>query len=550
MARLIKIVLPLIGKFRFFSLIVLGLVTGLGNFFFISNLTKIIGLITTGTYKSVSNKYIVLFLTIIFFIVLTRKLLAQAIITISQTIFWGLRKQIISIVLTADYRDLVNKRNKIQATLMGDVYVLTDAAMSIIGFSTAGIIAISCSVYLASLSMTLFLVTVFFALIGVSIYWLNSVRYNRLFEKARVEENKFVHGLFDILEGFKEIFMEPKKGRHIFEKRIESVAKESYKHATAAQIGFLNNQITGQILFYLLVTTILLILSVKVKIQIGDMVSFIFSLFYLLGSIETIMVMLPNLMRATVSANHLMDLKSDLEKSGFKNQAPQKYIGKDDFRQITVSDLEFRYGEEQNDFGIGPMDFEILRGEVVFIYGENGSGKTTFIQAILGLLIPTGGSIRLNNVVVSEKRYNEYRTLFAVVFSDFFLFSEVLGVDNLNMEKWDYYIDLFELKGKVSLENKILSTTNLSTGQRKRLALICALMEEKPVIVLDEWAADQDPYFRKKFYSEIISILKAEGFTIIAITHDDKYYHYADKHYRMNFGKLIRHSEPLFSQIN
>ena len=163
----------------------------------------------------------------------------------------------------------------------------------------------------------------------------------------------------------------------------------------------------------------------------------------------------------------------------------------------------------------------------------------TLALAILGLCFPSAGEIKLNGVLIRNDNYPEYRTAFSAVFSDFYLFDEILLSDNFSMVRWNYYIQLFEMEGKVKLEGMRLSTLELSTGQRKRLALIVTLLEEKPVLVIDEWAADQDPYFRKKFYTEIIPLLKKDGVTIIAITHDDKYYYCADKLYKMNYGKLV-----------
>jgi putative ATP-binding cassette transporter len=200
--------------------------------------------------------------------------------------------------------------------------------------------------------------------------------------------------------------------------------------------------------------------------------------------------------------------------------------------------LEFYYGDHDKTFGIGPINFDVRKGEVVFIYGGNGSGKTTLIYSILGLCFPSGGMIRLNDTSINETNYADYRTAFSVVFNDFYLFNELIGVDDFDIDKWEYYIRLFELENKVTLEGRCFSTTDLSTGQRKRLALIAALMEEKPILVIDEWAADQDPYFRKKFYTQIIPLLKQDNFTIIAITHDDKYYYCADRLYKMDYGKL------------
>jgi putative ATP-binding cassette transporter len=182
----------------------------------------------------------------------------------------------------------------------------------------------------------------------------------------------------------------------------------------------------------------------------------------------------------------------------------------------------------------------------VFIYGGNGSGKTTFVSMLLGLLLPTTGGVYYNNFLIDEQYSQSYSSLFGVVFSDFYLFDEFYGIEQLDSEKLAYYLRLFEIDGKVQIENGRFSTTHLSTGQRKRLALITALLEGKPLLVLDEWAADQDPYFRKKFYTQIIPELKEAGFTIIAITHDDKYYNCASLLYKMEDGKLVRELESVF----
>jgi putative ATP-binding cassette transporter len=277
---------------------------------------------------------------------------------------------------------------------------------------------------------------------------------------------------------------------------------------------------------------------VTLNIKANDIVSFVFTLLYLLSSIETIMVLFPNLMRAKIASNHLIDLKSELEKANLEQFIPKKHIFKNEFNQITIRGLEFYYEGVDKCFSIGPINFDIQKGEIIFIYGGNGSGKTTFIHSILGIYPSTSGEIKLNGVLINNDNYPEYRTIFSVVFSDFYLFNELIGIDNLDIKKWNHYIQLFELEGKVKMEGKCFSTTDLSKGQQKRLALIASLLEEKPVLVIDEWAADQDPHFRKKFYTEIIPLLKKEGIAIIAITHDDKYYHCADKIYKMDYGKL------------
>jgi putative ATP-binding cassette transporter len=552
MRRIIKIVLPEIGKLGLVKYILLGILSGSFSFLFINSVTRVIGLIIGGNFTSISKQHILMFAGIILMFIWIRRTLSVAIINLSQTLFWKLRLQILSTVLNANYQQLSSRKSKIYTALFHDVYVLTDASTSIISFATSLILAIASLAYLASISLILFSITLVIALLGITVYYFGSKRSNKKFEITRALENKFVKNADSILDGFKEIFIEPRKGKAIFENQILPIARDSYSNNTVAFTGFLNNQITGQVLFYILISSVLLFFSIVLKIKPNETVSFVFTLLYLLGSIETIMAILPGLMRARVASNHLVELTSELKEANFHNPLPDTYITKDDFEHIVANNLEFAYGEEEESFGVGPVNFEVHKGEIVFIYGGNGSGKTTFVYSLLGLCIPTGGEIRINDILVDQNSYPTYRAVFSVVFSNFYLFNELLGFDHFDKEKWSYYLELFEMEGKVTLDGTGFSTTDLSTGQRKRLALIAALMEEKPVLVIDEWAADQDPYFRQKFYTEIIPILKKDGVTIIAITHDDKYYHCADKLYRMEYGKLQQDfvSGPQHSLMN
>jgi putative ATP-binding cassette transporter len=539
MKRILKIVLPVMGRGGLLKYIILGILSGLCGFAFLNLVTLVISVVMEGRLTSVSKEYIIIFALVILFFIWIRKTLSTAVIHLSQTLFWNFRKQVLELVLKANYQQLTSKRTKVYAVMVNDINVLTSASLSILEFVTATIVAISCLIFLASISFVLFSITAATALLGIGIYQVGSKKNVRDLQDARKLEDTFVEHFNSILNGFKEIFMEPRKGKIINEQVIIPIANEAYAKNKTAFTGFLTNQIIGQVLFYLLISSVLLFLSVVLKIKSSDTVSFVFTLLYLLSTIETIMVTLPNIMRASVASEQLTNLKKELEEANFNNPLPSTYIAKNAFEKLVVKDLTFHYGAEEQSFSIGPISFEVEKGEVVFIYGGNGSGKTTFVNTVLGLCQPASGEIKWNDTRVNADNYSEYRTLFSAVFSDFYLFNELYGIEDVDLEKWDFYLKLFEINEKVKLDGKRFSTTNLSTGQRKRLALIANLMEEKPILVIDEWAADQDPYFRKKFYTVIIPLLKNEGATIIAITHDDKYYKCADKLYKMEEGRLI-----------
>jgi putative ATP-binding cassette transporter len=195
--------------------------------------------------------------------------------------------------------------------------------------------------------------------------------------------------------------------------------------------------------------------------------------------------------------------------------------------------------QEEDQFTMGPIDLRITAGEIIFLVGGNGSGKTTLAKLLTGLYIPESGEIRLDGAVVDDERRDQYRQLFSAVFQDFFLFEQLFGLDAPQLEERarGYLSDLL-LDRKVTVENSRLSTLELSQGQRKRLALLTAYLEDRPIYLFDEWAADQDPQFKKLFYLKLLPELKARGKTVIVISHDDRYYELGDRIVKLDYGQV------------
>ena len=175
------------------------------------------------------------------------------------------------------------------------------------------------------------------------------------------------------------------------------------------------------------------------------------------------------------------------------------------------------------------------------INGGNGSGKTTLIKVLTGLYNPSHGYIQYMNTKIDYSNLSTYRNLFSAVFADSYVFQDLRYIkhNKVDMLK-EFYLDLLEIRDKVTLNDGIqLSTTNLSMGQMSRLNLFRSLLEDKDIYVFDEWAANQDPYFKAKFYNEIIPYLKKEGKTVVIISHDEHYYHVADRRVTVSQKKLM-----------
>ena len=188
-------------------------------------------------------------------------------------------------------------------------------------------------------------------------------------------------------------------------------------------------------------------------------------------------------------------------------------------------------------FTAGPLDFTLRRGETVFMTGGNGSGKSTALKLLCGLYRPDGGRILCDGTPIDTDNRQQYREIFSGVFTDFHLFDRLYGID---ADPGDVarLIARMELSDKVGFEKGRFSTSDLSTGQRKRLAMIVALLEDREVYLFDEWAADQDAHFREVFYGEMLADFKARGKTVVAVTHDDHYWDRCDRRVALDLGMI------------
>jgi putative pyoverdin transport system ATP-binding/permease protein len=215
-----------------------------------------------------------------------------------------------------------------------------------------------------------------------------------------------------------------------------------------------------------------------------------------------------------------------------------------DFERIDIRNVEFRYVAKSSDavFQVGPVDFSLRRGDLVFITGGNGSGKSTFLKVLAGLYEPDSGEITVDGLRVNDRRRDSYRTLMSAIFADYHLFQRLYGIPDPDLDEVDRLLEQFKLDNKTSLENGAFRTIELSSGQRRRLALIVSLLEKRPILLLDEWAADQDPEFRRKFYHEMLPALHRSGATVVVVTHDDRYLdemEYQGRRLRMDEGRFV-----------
>jgi len=488
------------------------------------------------------GKYIIFFPLALFAYFISRWVVSKNIIGFTQDMLRKLRFEILQMVLQSSYYPLVRNKARIHVAMTRDAGNIVQASVSVVDVVTNVVIVLICFIYMGILSWKLLLCILCVLLFTILIYVKSEKKGNSFFNEALAYDDKFVKYLNEILAGFKEIVIERKKGVGIEEKYIVTSIDSSVANNKKALVTFLNNRVIGQMGFYIFIGLVMLYLGKLMGIANSTLVSFIFLVLYVFGPIETVVLLIPGLSQAKSSLQRLSSLKDDLHASELEKISRSGGAVMAGFRSLSLENFFYRYKEDgrpaTESFSVGPLDFQVEAEKIIFIYGGNGSGKTTFINLLTGLFPPDAGERYVDEVLVTM--LPAYRALFAPVFSDFHLFDECYSLEDIDAGRVNEYIVLFELENKVKFEEDRFTTIELSTGQRKRLALICAMLEQKPILILDEFGADQDPQFRRKFYTVILPYLKEQGFTVIAITHDDHYYNRCDVLYKMEDGKIMR----------
>jgi putative ATP-binding cassette transporter len=288
--------------------------------------------------------------------------------------------------------------------------------------------------------------------------------------------------------------------------------------------------------FYVIVGALVLLMQGNHAIDAEIRSRFVIATLYIIGPIVLIVRLMTDFLRSEAALKKIREFGIDLT----NDTEPETPVDepRPSWNELELRGVTHAYAEGDRTFTLGPIDMTIRQGETIFVVGGNGGGKTTLAKVLCGLYRPHAGEIRIGGSLVDEANLGSYRAYFGTIFSDFYLFKELIGSDDISNEVKSYLAAL-RLDHVVQVKDRMVSTIALSQGQRKRLALIDLFLEGRPIWVLDEWAADQDPQFKRIFYEKILADLKAAGRTVVAITHDDRYFGLADRIMMLDDGKLI-----------
>jgi putative ATP-binding cassette transporter len=426
--------------------------------------------------------------------------------------------------------------------LTDDVLTITSALLCIPAFVVNLAILLGGGVYLAWLSWKVLLGFVGFIVLGAIGHRLFVARGFQHLNGAREAEDRLFKHFRALTEGIKELKLHRERRSRFLQQEVSVAMAKFQQHNVGAEIHFNIAQSWGHLLFFMLLGLILFALPAWQPISPGVLTGYVVTTLYLMGPLAGLLGSLSPFSRASVALKKIDELGLSLA-SHVAEECPRYQPEK----EIIFDELELRgvthsYHNEKDDshFLLGPLSLTFGRGEVVFLVGGNGSGKSTLGKIITGLYPPEKGEICLNGRLVTNENRDDYRQLFSSVFSDFYLFENLLGLRAEGLdERARGFLSQLHLDHKVKVRDGLLSTIDLSQGQRKRLALLTAYLEDRPFYFFDEWASDQDPHFKELFYRELVPELRARGKTVVVITHDDKYFSFADRVIKLDYGQLV-----------
>ena len=430
---------------------------------------------------------------------------------------------------------------RILATLTHDVGMLGWAAQTLPSLAMNVAVIGSCAIYLGWLSWSALIVLACVMASGAVVYRALIRRAYRYLQRARDTRDLLYQHFRALTEGMKELKLHVARREAFFSEQIATTTDALRRDALTGVRHHIVADTWSQLLFYGLLGGILFTAPAVQGIGSKTLTGYVVVMLYVMTPIWSVMEAWAVFAQARISLKKVHDLGLSLEAVGAGRGEPEDRGAEGAWERLELQSVTFAYpaDSEGRAFVLGPVDFMLKKGELLFIVGGNGSGKSTFMKVLTGLYDPQAGAIRLDGRLVTDENREWYRGHFSAVFTDFYLFDTLLGLRGPDLDdRASRYLVELELDTKVQISAGAFSTTALSQGQRKRLALLTSFLEDRTIYVFDEWAADQDPHYRQIFYERLLPELRDRGKTIVVISHDDRYYHLGDRVVKLDYGAL------------
>jgi putative ATP-binding cassette transporter len=523
----------------------LALMSSLGG---ISN-ASILAAINAGVQDAGNGQKPGLWAASLFLVALFLFMRTQQFVTITATaeieaIIHKLRLRMMDLIRRSELLELERVgRARIVAAVTSDTAVLTQAS-NMLCFTVQGAVLIFfVGLYIAYLSLAAFFLTVVIVSSAGTIFHYKNRRLAAQKSESAAWERRLFDRLIDFLDGFKEVRLNRARSNDLFDDALE-VSKTAANIKIRTQAETFKMIVTSQISMYILLGAVVFgAPNISDSLGGSSIAKTTTALLFIVGACFGLVQAIPILLNANASADRIERLQAALQDTvaaiePIEVKAPKR------FDLIEMQNIVFRYVDKFSDtvFKIGPIDFTLRSGELVFITGGNGSGKSTFLRVLSGLYPPDSGDITLDGARINDATRDDYRAMMSAIFFDYHLFQRLYGIPDPDPAEVGRLLRQFRLEDKTGLSNGEFRTLDLSGGQRRRLALIVSLLEKRPIMLLDEWTAEQDPEFRRKFYDELLPEMMQAGATVVVITHDDRYLdelHLPARRIRMDEGRIV-----------
>lgn len=524
---------------NYYALIPLSIINGLTSALIIFTINE-----SFNRNLEYSKELLVYFIFALTFFVYTMKLLQGRMIVITNEIIYEKRITLIDKIIRSSFYKIEKiGSSRIYSGLNNDTKAIGKIPDIIVNLSSNILTLIFCLAYLLSNSLIAFIASVSVISLSCLVGLITSKKATKYWQKNRDIQDIYFGQLSDLVYGFKELVLS-KNRRDDFWTEIKKYSRLTAELSKRAAVKFLNFNIYNTLMYNIIFGVVVFIFPLLIiDISVNDLRQTLFMVFYLIGPFGMIMTNIPKITETKVNIKRINQLINELDDTDVqKKNIPS--LPRDINIQFDKVNYEYiRHNDATNqdytEFTLGPMDLEISTNEITYITGGNGSGKSTLGKLITGLYAPKDGRIYINE---KECDTRELNTCFSAVYSDFYLFKKLYGVDITSKQKEiKELLALMKIEDKISIdENGEFQSLNLSTGQKKRIAYIISCLDDKPFILFDEWAAEQDPEFKQFFYTKLLPGLKQRGKGVIVITHDDRYFDLADKILKLECGVIAK----------
>lgn len=376
---------------------------------------------------------------------------------------------------------------------------------------------------------------------GVATYQVPVYIGRRYFIRARRGFDGLQESINGLIRGIKELKLNDVKREAYFDSVLLAYENEVLRAEKTGHTIVRTASNYGDLLAFFVIGSIIFIFVNYRVVSNQELIGVIMALLYVTGPVSVLLNFIPQISVSRVSMQRVAKLFEEIPS---ENLAAQQEPARE-WQRVRFDQVGYRYDSREEGFHVGPLDLEFRKGEITYIVGGNGSGKSTLGKLLTLHYRAHGGTIYFGDHAITAESIGTYRQAVSAIYSDYHLFDKILGVSDEGLTAMvEHYLRALQLDGKVSYRDGKFSTLSLSDGQRRRLALLASMIDDKQLYLFDEWAADQDPTFKAVFYDEILPSLKAKGKAVVVITHDDRYFHLADQVIVLGEGQVVRIERP------